>query len=95
MRQDSGGLWGYVWMVLTGFFTGLTPQDVMFGLGALITAVLGLLTYISNDRRNKRIAAAAEARNDILKRYVANREGLPVSPAATAAELDALQEFDA
>ena len=93
MRNEAGGMWGYVWAGLTGLFATLTPQDIMFGLGALVTAILGLLTYISNDRRNKRIAAAAEARNEILKRYVADRDGIP--PTLDRAEVERLQEFDA
>lgn len=93
MRNDGGGFGGYVWGALTGFFTALSAQDVMFGLGALVTALLGLLTYISNDRRNKRIAAAAEARNVILQRYIDTRQGDKGEIDAQA--LDTIQELDA
>lgn len=93
MRDNGGGIGGYVWAGLTGIFASLTPQDIMFGLGALITALLGLLTYISNDRRNKRIAAAAEARNAILQRYIDTRKG--DTGGIDAEALDQIQELDA
>lgn len=93
MRQDGGGMGGYVWAGLTGILATLTPQDIMFGLGALVTALLGLLTYISNDRRNKRIAEAAEERNKILRLYVTKHEGDPPQR-LTQQDLDAIQEID-
>jgi hypothetical protein len=94
MRNEGGGIGGYVWAVLTGLMASLTPQDIMFGLGALVTAILGLLTYLSNDRRNKRIAAAEEARNEILKRYFANHDSENL-PARDRETLDVIQEIDA
>ncbi len=69
MKQDGGGLLGYLWAGLTGIFTALSVQDISIMLGALVTAALGVMTYISNDRRNRRIAAAEEARNVILSKY--------------------------
>lgn len=94
MRQDGGGMGGYVWAGLTGLLASLTPQDIMFGLGALVTAVLGLLTYLSNDRRNKRIAEAAEKRNEILRQYMNKHEG-DAPQQLTQKDLDAIQEIDA
>lgn len=92
MRQDGGGFGGYVWAALTGVLATLTPQDIMFGLGALVTAILGLLTYISNDKRNRRIAAAEEARVELLKTYV-NRHAED-NPARSRETLDAIQEIE-
>lgn len=92
MRQDGGGVGGYVWAGLTGILATLTPQDIMFGLGALVTAILGLLTYISNDRRNRRIAAAEEARVELLKTYVNRHAEDP--PARSREVLDAIQEIE-
>lgn len=92
MRQDGGGFGGYVWAGLTAILSSLTPQDVMFGLGALVTAVLGLLTYISNDRRNRRIAAAEEARVELIKNYF-NRHAED-TPARSRETLDAIQEIE-
>lgn len=92
MRNDSGGFGGYIWAGLTGILATLTPQDIMFGLGALVTAILGLLTYLSNDRRNQRIAAAEEARVELLRTYVnAHSHDLPARSRET---LDAIQEID-
>ncbi len=92
MRNDSGGFGGYIWAGLTGILATLTPQDIMFGLGALVTAVLGLLTYLSNDQRNKRIAAAEEARVELLRIYFNNHAEDP--PARSRETLDAIQEID-
>lgn len=91
MRNDGGSILTYILAGLTGLLTSLTPQDIMFGLGALVTAILGLLTYLSNNRRNQRIAAAAEARNEILKRYVVTRR---IDGGLSAEALDAMQEID-
>lgn len=92
MRNDGGGFGGYVWSGLTGILTVLTPQDVIFALGAVVTAILGILTYLSNDRRNKRIAAAEEARNEILKRYLPHGDGPDAQ--LSSADIRAIQEID-
>lgn len=92
MRNDGGGVGGYVFSALTLMFSMLTPQDIIIGFGALGSLFLGILTYISNDRRNKRIAAAEEQRNEIIRRYFAKHEGDP--PARDRETLDAIQDAD-
>lgn len=102
MRNDSGGLWGYLWAALTAFFTALSVQDISIIFGALITAALGVMTYLSNDKRNKRIAAAAEdeaaaakERNVILAKHYRRRYNDPPEDGIRDSNsLDELQEAD-
>lgn len=51
--NTSNGFWPYVWSGITGFLTMLTLQDVLFALGAVVTALFTWLTYRSNNRRNQ------------------------------------------
>lgn len=67
----------------------LTPQDVMFAIGGVITAVLGIMTYVSNSRKNGQIVlaqqAAAEAERErvrLLAQYLQSRKDgqIPETP---------------
>lgn len=81
MTEHSGGWWGYLWATATGAFTLLTPQDFMFAIGGIITAILGIMTYRSNSRKNNQIViaqqAAAEAERErvrLLAQYLQSRK---------------------
>lgn len=81
MRDGSGQGWaGYIWSGVTAFFTWvfawLTPQDLIFAIGAVISAMFAYLTYKSNNKRNERLAAAAEARNELLKTKLSARRSI-------------------
>ncbi|TIM24858.1 MAG: hypothetical protein E5Y74_00235 [Mesorhizobium sp.] len=81
MTEHSGSWWGYLWATATGAFTLLTPQDFMFAIGGIITAILGILTYVSNSRKNKQIVLAQKAAADaerervlLLAQYLQSRK---------------------
>jgi pilus assembly protein TadC len=72
----NSGWWSYFWSWLTGFLASLSAQDIIFGIGAVFTGIFTVLTYLSNDRKNKAIAAEFKRRSDMLKSYIKNRENI-------------------
>lgn len=68
MRMNTNnGFWSYFWTTLTGFFTMLTLQDVLFAGGAVVTALFTWLTYRSNNRRNAAVIEEERKRTEIIK----------------------------
>ncbi|EIH9537410.1 hypothetical protein [Escherichia coli] len=65
--NTQNGFWSYFWSAITGFFAMLTLQDVLFALGAIVTALFTWLTYRSNNKRNLAVIAEERKRTDILK----------------------------
>lgn len=65
--NTNNGFWSYFWSAITGFFAMLTLQDVLFALGAVVTALFTWLTYCSNNRRNLAVIEEERKRTDILK----------------------------
>ncbi|EHD22065.1 MULTISPECIES: hypothetical protein [Brenneria] len=64
--KTSGSSDSYFWSWMTGFLTTLSTQDVIFAIGAVFTAIFTVLTYLSNSRKNKAIAAEARRQTEIL-----------------------------
>ncbi|MBA5203097.1 hypothetical protein H2Y57_05270 [Pectobacterium aroidearum] len=64
MASNSPG--SYFWSWLTGILTALSAQDIMFGIGAIFTAVFTVLTYLSNSRKNAALATEARRQTEIL-----------------------------
>lgn len=78
--HDQSSWSGYLWATLTGFFTAMSAQDIIFAMGALVTAVIGIATYFSNRQKNKAIIEAERAREraetertKMLADYLASR----------------------
>ncbi len=65
--NTNNGFWSYFWTSLTGFFTMLTLQDVLFAGGAVVTALFTWLTYRSNNRRNNAVIDEERKRTEIIK----------------------------
>lgn len=78
MNDKSSYFWG--WM--TGILSTLSFQDIIFAVGALFTAIITVLTYVSNARKNQALAAAERERNQIIKNWVESQEGRAATPAA-------------
>ena len=66
--NNSNGFWSYFWSAITGFFTMLTLQDVLFALGSVVAALFTWLTYRSNNRRNLAVVEEEKKRTEILNR---------------------------
>lgn len=64
--HDNNGWGGYVWACISALFTSLTFQDLVFAIGAVISAAIGIMTFISNRRKNKAISEAV-ARTEEVK----------------------------
>lgn len=89
MRMNTNnGFWSYFWTTLTGFFTMLTLQDVLFAGGAVITALFTWLTYRSNNRRNQVAIEEERKRTKIVaEAYAIPRHGV-TQPAIDAGGLN-------
>ncbi|AYC20055.1 hypothetical protein DZA65_03180 [Dickeya dianthicola] len=74
MNSNNGG-WSYFWGWVTGLLSTLSFQDIIFAAGALFTAVITVLTYLSNARKNQALAAAEIERNRIIGEWVAAQNG--------------------
>ncbi|TYL43902.1 hypothetical protein [Dickeya sp. ws52] len=82
MNSNNGGFWSYFWGWMTGLLSTLSFQDVIFAAGALFTAVITVLTYLSNARKNAALAAAEIERNRIIGDWVASQNGRSATPSA-------------
>ncbi|MFE4125366.1 hypothetical protein ACFX4S_09000 [Kosakonia sp. YIM B13605] len=69
--NTNNGFWSYFWSATTGFFTMLTLQDVLFAVGAVVTALFTWLTYRSNNRRNQAIIEEERKRTEIISKAYA------------------------
>lgn len=64
--HDNNGWGGYVWAAISALFTSLTFQDLVFAIGAVISAAIGIMTFVSNRRKNRAISEAV-ARTEEVK----------------------------
>ena len=68
MRMNTNnGFWSYFWSAITGFFTMLTLQDVLFAAGSVVAALFTWLTYRSNNRRNQATIEEERKRTEIMR----------------------------
>ncbi|WP_052038253.1 hypothetical protein [Pectobacterium odoriferum] len=67
----------YFWSWATGALTALSLQDMIFALGAIFTAIFTVYTYLSNDRKNKALAAEARRQTEILERLASTQQITP------------------
>jgi len=81
--NNSNGFWSYFWTTMTGFFTMLTLQDVLFALGAVVTALFTWLTYRSNNRRNNAVIEEEKKRTEIINRAYSKSDSTQPLPKMT------------
>ncbi|WP_050568405.1 hypothetical protein [Dickeya chrysanthemi] len=82
MNYNNTSFWSYFWGWMTGILSTLSFQDIIFAVGALFTAIITVLTYVSNARKNQALAAAERERNQIIKNWVESQNGKADTPAA-------------
>ncbi|MEI3775518.1 hypothetical protein [Pectobacterium brasiliense] len=81
MNENGGNT--YFWSWATGAPTALSLQDMIFALGAIFTAVFTVYTCISNDRKNKALAAEARRQTDILEQMAEGTREISPNELAT------------
>lgn len=75
--NNSNGFWSYFWSAITGFFTMLTLQDVLFAIGSVVAALFTWLTYRSNNRRNLAVIEEERKRTEIISKAYAKPDSNP------------------
>lgn len=75
--NNSNGFWSYFWSAITGFFTMLTLQDVLFAIGSVVVALFTWLTYRSNNRRNLAVIEEERKRTEIYARAHSRSDDTP------------------
>ena len=74
--NDNGGFWTHVCTWATALFSalGLTTEQWIYVVCALIGLMLSILTYMSKIKADKMRAIQDEARTEILRSYLAGRQ---------------------
>lgn len=88
--SDNSGFWTHFCSGMTWLFTaiGLTTEQWIYVLCALLGAMLSLLTYLSKRRSDNLRAMEDAARTEILRSYVNGRkDNSPIVTANIASEI--------
>lgn len=88
MNQDGNGFWTHFWASVTAISSaaGLTTEQWVYVLCAILGAALSLASFVSNKKSLKAKQIEDEKRTELLRVYLAGREDDSKIDATGAAE---------